>query len=243
MNTSFQPRLEELESRFTELEGKLSDSPEKEAISILHAMFQEGMRSGAFIPSGNGGARSGVTLETIANLYKQAPSMEGEAENEGLSVGTQAPDFSLPDANGNIVSLSDFQGRNVVLVFYPLDWSPACSDQLSLYQGELSEFERYNTQLLCVSVDSIYSHGAWAAVRGLTFPLLADFHPKGEVANLYQVMRGSNGFSERALYIIDAQGTIRYKHISPKLNRIPDIYELFEQLRQLESNAVETAAG
>ena len=99
----------------------------------------------------------------------------------------------------------------MVLVFYPLDWSPACSDQLSLYQSELEEFENANAQLLAVSVDSLYSHGAWAAVRGLNFPLLSDFHPKGQVARQYKVMRDSDGFSERALYIIDAAGKIRSK--------------------------------
>ena len=235
MKTSSQQRLQDLEARFIELEDKLSDTPEKEAISILHAMLQENLRSGSFQPSAKRGKKSsGVTLEDIANLYKQAPAMEGDAENEGLPVGTQAPDFSLPDANGKLVRLSDFRGKNVVLVFYPLDWSPACSDQLSLYQHELAEFEHTNAQLIAISVDSIYSHGAWAAVRGLTFPLLSDFHPKGQVAQLYQVMRQSDGFSERALYLIDADGNIRYKNVSPKLNHIPDIYELFDQLKQLE---------
>src|SRR5215216_3464341 len=229
MNTSSQQRLQDLESRFMELEEKLSNTPEKEAISVLHAMLQESLRGATWNPSGRDeNPRSGVTLEYIANLYKQAPAMEGEAENTGLPVGTEAPDFSLPDANGSIVRLSDYRGKNVVLVFYPLDWSPACSDQLSLYQSELAEFARANTQLVAVSVDSLYSHGAWAAVRGLTFPLLADFHPKGQVARLYGVMRDSDGFSERALYLIDAEGQIRYKHISPKLNHIPDIYELFD---------------
>src|SRR5215216_4809005 len=243
MNTSSQQRLQDLESRFMELEEKLSNTPEKEAISILHAMLQESLRGAEGNPSGRDeNPRSGVTLEYIVNLYKQAPSMEGEAENTGLPVGTGAPDFSLPDANGNTVRLSDYQGKNVVLVFYPLDWSPACSDQLSLYQSELSEFERANAQLLCISVDSIYSHGAWAAVRGLTFPLLADFHPKGEVARRYGVMRDSTGFSERALYVIDADSTIRYKHISPKLNHIPDIYELLDQLKQIEPTASEAMA-
>ena len=168
--------------------------------------------------------------------------MEGEAEHTGLAVGTKAPDFSLPDANGNPVRLSDYQGKNVVLVFYPLDWSPACSDQLSLYQSELAEFERANAQLIGISMDSIYSHGAWAAVRGLTFPLLADFYPKGQVARLYGVMRDSNGFSERALYIIDANGDIRYMHISPQLNHIPDIYELLNQLEQFEPSTAGAAA-
>ncbi len=241
MNTNHQ-RLQELESRFIELGEKLPDTPEKEAISILHAMLQETIRAGAGQPAGNGKDGEGnVTLETIANLYKEAPGMEGEAENQGLPVGEKAPDFSLPDANGKPFRLSDFQGRIVILAFYPLDWSPACSDQLSLYQSELEEFERFNAQLLCISVDSIYSHGAWAAVRGLTFPLLSDFNPKGETARKFGVMRDTDGFSERALYVIDPQGTIRYKYVSPKLHHIPDIYELLEQLKQLEPAA--TRAG
>lgn len=241
MITPSQQRLQELESRFMELEDKLSNTPEKEAISILHAMLQESMRDGQFVSSSNGGNQSSdITLEQIASLYKQAPPMEGDAENSGLQVGTKAPDFSLPEANGNIVRLSDYRGKNVVLVFYPLDWSPGCSDQLSLYQRDVAEFERANAQLIGISVDSIYSHGAWAAVRGLTFPLLADFHPKGEVARLYGVMRDTDGFSERALFLIDAYGTIRYTFVSPKLGHIPDIYELLDQLEKLEPAAAST---
>jgi peroxiredoxin len=228
-------RLEELEGRFSDLESKLPESPEKEAISLLHAMILESRRrqQDAGDASKNGGG-TGTTLDAIANLYKSAPAMEGKAEKPGLPVGTPAPDFTLLDANGRRVSLSDFRGRNVVLVFYPLDWSPACSDQLSLYQSELEEFQKYNAQVLAVSVDSIYSHGAWAAVRGINFPLLADFHPKGEVAKRYKVMRESDGFSERALYLVDANGVIRYNHVSPELPKIPDIYELLEQLEQLQ---------
>lgn len=242
MLPSSHQRLHELETRFIELESKLSDTPEKEAISILHAMLQENLRTGSTTSPGSNEQRSSrVTLEDIANLYKQAPGMEGEAESMGLPVGTKAPEFELPDANGNLVRLSDYQGKNVVLVFYPLDWSPACSDQLSLYQSELAEFEQANAQLLAISVDSIYSHGAWAAVRGLTFPLLADFHPRGQVARLYNVMRDSDGFSERALFVIDGRGTIRYAHISPRLNHIPDIYELFNILKQLEPGKIEAS--
>src|SRR5512138_3871267 len=189
MTTSSQQRLQDLESRFMELEDQLKDSPEKEAISVLHAMVQENLRGGGSSRSGSGRKKKAdVSLEDIANLYKKAPAMQGRAEKEGLPVGTKAPDFSLPDAHGNPVRLSDYRGRNVVLAFYPLDWSPACSDQLSLYQGELPEFERANAQLLALSVDSQYRHGAWAAVRGLTFPLLSDFHPKGQVAHRYGVM-------------------------------------------------------
>jgi alkyl hydroperoxide reductase subunit AhpC len=82
-------------------------------------------------------------------------------------------------------------------------------------------------------VDSIYSHGAWAAVRGITFPLLSDFNPKGEVANRYHVLRNRNGFTDRALFVIDTEGFIRYRFVSPELPKIPDIYELFEQLKAL----------
>ena len=226
-------RLEDLEQRFSQLESRLKDTPEKEAISILHAMLQENRRQLAVSPAPAGEA--GTTLEYVANLYKSAPGMQGVAENEGLPVGSPAPDFTLPDAHGQPVSLSDFRGKNVVLAFYPLDWSPACSDQLSLYQAESSEFERHNAQVVAISVDSFYSHGAWSAVRGITFPLLADFHPKGEVARRFQVLRATHGFSERALYILDAQGIIRYRTISPEIHMIPDIYELFAQLEKLQS--------
>ncbi len=232
-------RFEDLEKRFSELEPKLKPSPEKDALSVLHAMIQENRRSRA---AGGGteaanANRGQVTLDHIANLYKTAPPMEGNAENHGLAVGTAAPDFSLSDANGHAMSLGSFRGKNILLVFYPLDWSPACSDQLSLYQGELEEFERYSTQVVGISVDSIYSHGAWAAVRGITFPLLSDFHPKGEVARRYNVWRATDGFTERAVYVIDRDGVIRYCTISPELHHIPSIYELFDQLQELEKEA------
>ncbi len=229
-------RFEDLEKRFSELESKLSPSPEKEALSVLHAMIHENRRMRAAgretteAASRNGG---GISLDYIANLYKTAPPMEGNAENRGLPVGTSAPAFSLPDASGRVVTLDSLGDKNILLVFYPLDWSPACSDQLSLYQGELEEFNRYNTQVVGISVDSIYSHGAWAAVRGLSFPLLSDFNPKGEVARRYQVYRPGDGFSERALYLLDRSNVIRYAHVSPQLHMVPNIYELFEQLRLL----------
>ena len=238
MSTSYQQRLQDLQAQYNELEGQLPDTKEKKAISVLHAMIQENIRARRHGSFGNGkGESHDMTLETIANLYKEAPDMKGKAEKSGLPVGTQAPDFALPDATGNLVRLSDFEGKNVLLVFYPLDWSPACSDQLSLYQNELDEFEQANVQVLGISVDSIYSHGAWSAVRELTFPLLADFHPKGDVARKYQVMRDSDGFSERALYLIDTQGSILYAHVSPQIDHIPDIYELLDQLEQFKRSA------
>jgi peroxiredoxin len=193
-------------------------------------------------------ASTGPTIEDIASMYKQAPRMDGGAMSEPLAVGTPAPDFTLRDANNEPISLHDFRGSPVVLIFYPLDWSPTCSDQLSLYQSELGEFERYGAKLLGISVDSIYSHGAWAAVRGITYPLLADFEPKGEVARMYHVWRPGDDFSERALYVVDGEGIIRYAHVSPRLGHIPDIYELYRALSQITgqpepaSSAEEAAA-
>jgi len=225
-------RLNDLEQRFMALAESIPDSPEKEAISVLHGMIQEVWRSfSGSAPTGR--APSELTLEDIASLYKTAPEMRGEAICEPLPVGTPAPDFTLRDPNNEPVTLSDFRGRPVVLVFYPLDWSPTCSDQLSLYQAEISEFERFGAQILGISVDSIYCHGAWAAVRGLRFPLLADFEPKGEVARLYKVYREPDGFSERALYVVDPEGIIRYAHVSPRLDMIPDIYELYQVLSEI----------
>ena len=227
-------RLQDLEERFARLEPLIAEGYEKEAISILHGIVQELWRSPR---SGGGGAPStdGPTLADIADLHRTAPPMEGEAQSTPLAVGDLAPDITLQDGNGRLVSLHEFRGRPVVLVFYPLDWSPSCSDQLSLYQAESGEFDRYGVQLLAISVDSIYSHGAWAAVRGLTFPLLADFEPKGEVARRYQVWRPEEGFCERALYVIDKDGKIQYSYVSPKLNQVPDIYELYHVLDSLQA--------
>jgi peroxiredoxin len=225
-------RLNDLEQRFAELAEAIPDSPQKEAISILHAMLQEVWRTLAQAGQRNT-SDSVLTLDDILNLHRRAPPMDGPAVSEPLAVGTSAPPFALRDANNDLVSIEDFRGSPVVLVFYPLDWSPTCSDQLSLYQSEIDEFERFEARLLAISVDSIYSHGAWAAVRGITFPLLADFEPKGEAARRYNVYRAGDGFSERCLYALDSTGVIRYAHVSPRLDHIPDIYELFAALGQI----------
>ncbi len=228
-------RLHDLEEAFAGLAAQFPEGAVKEGLSLLHAMQQELWRS--LRPGAPAAAESGLTIADIANLYKSAPKMGGRAQNTPLPPGTPAPGFSLPDANGQPVSLRDFRGSPLVLVFYPLDWSPTCSDQLSLYQSEAAEFARLGAKVVGISVDSIYSHGAWAAVRGLTFPLLADFEPKGDVARRYRVYREGDGFSERALYIVDGDGVIRYSHVSPELDHVPDIYDLFRVLESLGTSA------
>jgi peroxiredoxin len=132
-----------------------------------------------------------------------------------LPPGTEAPEFRLPSTPDQTVSLAEFRGQPVILVFYPEDWSPVCSDQLALYQELLPEFQKFNAALLGISVDGIWSHLAFAKDRNLHFPLLADFEPKGEVARTYQVYRGTDGTSERALYVIDSDGIVRWSYVSP----------------------------
>lgn len=160
------------------------------------------------------------------DLHRSAPPMTGARIATGLPLGTPAPDFELPQADGTTVRLSDYRGRPVAVVFYPLDWSPGCSVQLELYQQEYDEFAHRGFGVLGISVDSIYSHGAWAAVRGIRFPLLSDANPHGEVARRYRVWRDQDGFSERAVFLIDPDGVIRWVHVSPELHHLPDFDEL-----------------
>lgn len=134
---------------------------------------------------------------------------------EILPAGSQAPDFRLVESSGGEISLADFRGKPVILAFYPADWSPVCGDQLVLYNEVLPLFEEHNAQLLGISVDGKWSHRAYAEDRNLSFPLLSDFEPKGEVAKKYGVYDSESGTCQRALFVIDAQGTIQWSHISP----------------------------
>jgi peroxiredoxin len=132
-----------------------------------------------------------------------------------LRPGTPAPGFSLHSTPDQAVSLSDFRGQPVILAFYPADWSPVCGDQMALYNEILSEFRQFNAELIGISVDGIWCHLAFAESRKLHFPLLADFEPKGGVARQFGVYREHEGTSERALFVIDAEGIIRWSYVSP----------------------------
>ncbi len=132
-----------------------------------------------------------------------------------LSAGAKAPDFTLPATPDQKVSLSEFKGRNVILVFYPADWSPVCGDQLALYNELREQFSGFDADLIAISVDGIWCHLAFARDRGFHFTLLSDFEPKGSVAHSYGVYRELEGTSERALFVIDGEGIIRYSYVSP----------------------------
>ena len=132
-----------------------------------------------------------------------------------LPPGTRAPDFSLDSTPDQTVTLCDARGRPLILVFYPADWSPVCGDELALYNELLPEFHRFNAALAGISVDGPWCHIAFAHERKLKFPLLSDFEPKGAVARTYGVYRDGDGVTERALFVIDSDGVIRWSYVSP----------------------------
>jgi peroxiredoxin len=131
-----------------------------------------------------------------------------------LQAGAKAPDFSLHTTPDQSVGLHEFRGRRLILAFYPADWSPVCSDQMSLYEVVRPEFQRYGAELLGISVDGVWCHLAFAKDRKIHYPLLSDFEPKGEVSRAYGVYHKS-GVSERALFVLDEEGTIRWSYVSP----------------------------
>jgi peroxiredoxin len=132
-----------------------------------------------------------------------------------LPAGAAAPDFSLKSTPDQTVSLSEFRGQPIVLAFYPADWSPVCGDQMALYNELLSEFQSLGAELLGVSVDGAWCHAAFSRDRKFHFPLLSDFEPKGAVAKLYRVYREADGTTERALFVINAEGVIHWSYVSP----------------------------
>jgi peroxiredoxin len=146
-----------------------------------------------------------------------------------IEAGSKAPEFTLPDHDGNQVSLSDFAGRKLVLAFYPLDFSPVCSDQLSLYQEVLAEIEAQGGTLVGISVDSSYAHHAFRKDRGLTMTLLSDFNPKGEVSKAYGAWIEEAGISNRSLVLIE-DGEVKWSYAAPNPGEIPGANLIFDAL-------------
>lgn len=147
-----------------------------------------------------------------------------------ISAGEAAPDFTLPNHKGQQVSLSDLRGNKLMLVFYPSDFSPVCTDQLSIYQEVLGEITDAGVQLLGVSVDSSWTHNAFRKQLGLDIPLLADFHPKGEMSARYGAYLEEWGTTNRSLVLIDEEGIVRWVHESPTPLEIPGANLIFDAL-------------
>jgi peroxiredoxin len=150
-----------------------------------------------------------------------------------LQPGTAAPDFELPTGPGETAKLSDYKGQPVILAFYPADWSPVCGDQMTLYNEMLDVFDEYDAQMIGISVDGIWCHKAFAEARSLQFPLLADFEPKGAVARQFNAYHDERGVTERALFVLDKDGTIVYSHLSP-MGENPGADGILKALKELK---------
>jgi peroxiredoxin len=148
-----------------------------------------------------------------------------------IEPGAKAPDFTLPDQDGNKVSLADFSGQTVVLVFYPADFSPVCTDQLSVYQEVLPQFEERGAKLVGISVDGAFCHRAFRSHMNLDIPLLADFHPKGDIARAYGVWSEKHGVAGRALVLVSGEGIVEWSYLSPPLE-VPGANLIFDALDQ-----------
>jgi peroxiredoxin len=146
-----------------------------------------------------------------------------------VEVGDSAPDFELTDQHGTPVKLSGFRGKKVVLVFYPLAFSGICQGELCEIRDELPRLGGDDVQVLAVSVDSMFSHRAWAEQQGYEFPLLSDFWPHGKVAQEYGIFDDARGVAIRGTFIIDATGTVRWK----VANAIQDARDLGEYQKVL----------
>jgi peroxiredoxin len=132
-----------------------------------------------------------------------------------LTAGAIGPEFSLHVTPDQKLSLSELRGKPVVLAFYPADWSPVCGEELSVFNEILPELVKFNAELIAISVDGAWCHDAFAKHKHLHFPLLADFEPKGEVARAYGAYREADGVCERALFVLDKNGTITWSYCSP----------------------------
>ena len=157
--------------------------------------------------------------------------------SNAITVGDKAPDFELPSSIGEKVKLSDQLNKGpIVLVFYPLDWSPVCTKELCTLQDGFIEFEELGVKVLAISVDSIFSHHAWAEKLCISFPLLSDFNR--EVIRLYGVIHeeilGLKGIAKRSVFILDQKGTVRYRWVSEDPSQLPNMEEIRENLEKLK---------
>lgn len=168
--------------------------------------------------------------------------------SELLKAGEKAPDFTLPSRAGaaagereETFTLSALRGKNVILAFYPADWSAVCGDQLTLYNELLPTFEKQKATILGISVDGAFCHAAFREARGYKMTLLSDFEPKGGVSKKYGVYREGDGFCERALFVIDGDGVIRYSYVSP-LGINPGAKEILQALKEIQADRSDEGA-
>jgi mycoredoxin-dependent peroxiredoxin len=151
-----------------------------------------------------------------------------------IAVGAAVPDFSLKDQTMKDVKLSDYAGKkNVVVVFYPLDWSPTCTNEHQCFVNEMKQLEQLDAQVLGVSVDSVWSHKAYAEKMGIHYPLLADFQPRGAVGDKFGVFLADKGITGRAIAIVDRGGKLAWFK-NYEIATVPDLKEVSEQLAKIK---------
>lgn len=151
-----------------------------------------------------------------------------------LAPGVTAPDFTLYVTPDQTITLSELRGKPVIMAFYPADWSPVCSDEMTLYNEILPEFHKHKADLLGISVDGYWCHSAFARTNKIHFPLLSDFEPKGKVAKMYGVYNEKIGVCDRALFVIDKNGAIAWSYLSP-MGENPGADGILEALENLSS--------
>jgi mycoredoxin-dependent peroxiredoxin len=152
-----------------------------------------------------------------------------------ISVGAAAPDFTLKDQSQKEVKLSEFQGKkNVVLIFYPLDWSPVCTNEHTCLVNDMRRFDELDAQVLGISVDSAWSHKAFAEKMGIKYPLLADFQPRGAVGEKYGVFLAEKGITGRSIIIVDRSGKIAWLK-NYDIPTLPDIKEVSDALAKVKN--------
>jgi peroxiredoxin len=178
-----------------------------------------------------------MSMSTEVN-YDQ---MYARSRRAALPAGSEAPDFTLRSTPDQWLSLSEFRGQPVIIAFYPADWSPVCGDQMALYNEILPEFQKLGAELLGVSVDGAWCHAAFARDRKLHFPLLADFEPKGAVARSYGAYRDKDGVSERALFVLNADGIVHWSYVSP-IGVSPGAAGILSALEELQPKKEAAAA-
>ena len=150
-----------------------------------------------------------------------------------VAVGQTAPDFTLKDQSQKEIKLSDFAGkRNVVLIFYPLDFSPVCTNEHACFVNDMKQYESLDAQVLGLSVDSVWAHKAFAEKMGIHYPLLADFHPKGAVAEKFGVYLADKGITGRAIAIVNRAGKIAWFKIYD-IPVLPDMKEVAQALAEI----------
>jgi len=152
-----------------------------------------------------------------------------------IAVGQKAPDFMLPNQDKKEVKLSDFAGKkNVVLMFYPLDWSPVCTNEHACFVNDMKQFETLDAEVLGVSVDSVWSHKAYADKMGIHYSLLADFHPKGAMSDKYGVYLSDKGITGRSIIIVNKDGNVAWlKHYDIPV--VPDVKEVAAALSNVKA--------